>query len=71
MEFPENIDSKFRYILVAARRVHQLLAGSKARVQSESDKLILIAQQEIWAGLVPFVTYDRLGNNLEHTPTVR
>jgi len=58
MEFPKNIDSKFRYILVAARRAQQLSAGSKARVHSGSDKLTVIAQEELCAGLVPFVTFD-------------
>jgi DNA-directed RNA polymerase omega subunit len=70
MEFPQNIDSKYRYILVAAKRAQQLRAGSKARVQCESDKLIVIAQQELCAGLVPFETYDSLGNTLNGTRTV-
>jgi DNA-directed RNA polymerase subunit omega len=70
MEFPHNIDSKFRYILVAARRAQQLLAGSKARVQSESDKLTIIAQQELCAGLVHFETYDAQGNSLNGTHKV-
>ncbi len=38
MELPQGIDSKFRYILVAAKRAHQLHGGAKARVQSESQK---------------------------------
>lgn len=67
MEFPLNIDSKFRYILVAARRAQQLRTGSKARVQCESDKLTVIAQQELCAGLVPFVLCDALGNVLDGT----
>jgi len=71
MEFPNNIDSKFRYILVAARRAQQLRAGSKARVHSDSDKLIVIAQQEVCAGLVPFETYDAVGNSLVGTHPVK
>lgn len=67
MEIPQNIDSKFRYILVAARRAHQLRAGGKARVQSESEKVIVVAQQEVCAGLVPFMTYDGPGNDLDGT----
>ena len=70
MEFPQNIDSKYRYILVAARRAQQLRAGSKARVHCESDKLTVIAQQELCAGLVPFETYDSLGNSLNATHLV-
>lgn len=65
MELPQGIDSKFRYILVAAKRAHQLHAGAKARVQSESKKVIVIAQREVCSGLVPFVIFDALGNSLE------
>ena len=54
MEFPQNIDSKFRYILVSASRAAQLRAGSKSRVQCDSDKQTVIAQHEVCAGLVPF-----------------
>ncbi len=66
MEFPQSIDSKFRYILVAARRAHQLHAGSKTRVQSESDKVTVIAQREVCAGLVPFKINVVPGNHHEN-----
>jgi DNA-directed RNA polymerase subunit omega len=64
MELPQGIDSKFRYILVAAKRAHQLHAGAKARVQSESRKVIVIAQREVCSGLVPFITFDGPGDTL-------
>ena len=64
MELPQGFDSKFRYILVAAKRAHQLHGGAKARVQSESHKVLVIAQREVCAGLVPFMTTDGHGNNL-------
>ncbi|MGD0225840.1 MAG: DNA-directed RNA polymerase subunit omega [Terriglobia bacterium] len=64
MELPQGIDSKFRYILVAAKRAHQLHAGAKARVQSESKKVIVIAQREVCSGLVPFMTFDGPGYTL-------
>ena len=64
MELPQGIDSKFRYILVSAKRAHQLVGGAQARVQSESKKVIVIAQREVCAGLVPFMTYDGHGNDL-------
>jgi DNA-directed RNA polymerase subunit omega len=71
MELPQGIDSKFRYILVAAKRAHQLHAGAKARVQSESRKVIVIAQRELCSGLVPFMILDGHGNNLERAATVK
>jgi len=71
MELPQGIDSKFRYILVAAKRAHQLHSGAKARVQSESHKVIVISQREVCAGLVPFMTTDGHGNSLSKAATDR
>jgi DNA-directed RNA polymerase subunit omega len=71
MELPQGIDSKFRFILVAARRAHQLIDGAKASVQSESKKFIIIAQREVCAGLVPFMMTDGKGHDLELAATVR
>jgi DNA-directed RNA polymerase subunit omega len=65
MELPQGIDSKFRYILVAAKRAHQLHAGAKARVQTESRKVIVVAQRELRSGLVPFMITDGHGNSLD------
>ena len=54
MELPQAIDSKFRFILVAAKRARQLQAGAKALLQTQSKKVTRVAQQEVGAGLVPF-----------------
>ena len=54
MELPQKIDSKFRYILVAAKRARQLQAGARPLMQSSAKKLTRVAQQEVTAGLVPF-----------------
>jgi DNA-directed RNA polymerase subunit omega len=53
MELPQNLDSKFRFILVAARRARQLQAGAKPLVQTSSKRMTRVAQQEVGAGLVP------------------
>jgi DNA-directed RNA polymerase subunit omega len=53
MTMPENVESKFRFILVAAKRARQLQAGARPLVQSQSKKPTRIAQQEVEAGLVP------------------
>ena len=53
MDFPQGMDSKFRYILVAAKRARQLQAGARPLVQTPSKKTTKIAQQEVLAGLVP------------------
>jgi len=54
MTLPQNIDSKFRFILVAAKRARQLQSGGRPLVQTNSKKVTRIAQQEVQAGLVPF-----------------
>ena len=54
MDLPQNMDSKFRFILVAAKRARQLQAGAKALIQTQSKKVTRVAQQEVAAGLVPF-----------------
>ena len=63
MDIPQNIDSKFRFILVAAKRARQLQAGARPLVQSQSKKLVRVAQQEVAAGLVPFEILEPALNN--------
>ncbi len=56
-ELTENlgsIDSKFRYIIVAAKRTRQLQSGSKPMVNAQSRKFTRIAQEEVSSGLVKF-----------------
>ncbi len=49
-----QIDSKFRYIIVAAKRTRQLQGGSKPLIQGQSKKFTRIAQEEVALGLVNF-----------------
>jgi DNA-directed RNA polymerase subunit omega len=53
MEIPQNLDSKFRFILVAARRARQLQSGARPLVQTPTKRSTRVAQQEVGAGLVP------------------
>jgi DNA-directed RNA polymerase subunit omega len=53
MDLPSNIDSKFSYILIAAKRARQLQSGVRPLVQSAHKKSTKIAQQEVSAGLIP------------------
>ncbi len=54
MDVPQGIDSKFRFILVAAKRARQLQAGARPLIQSATKKATKVAQLELEAGLVPF-----------------
>ena len=47
-----NIDSKFRFILIAAKRARQLQSGAKALVHTISRKPTRIAQEEVRSGAV-------------------
>lgn len=49
-----KIDSKFRYILVAAKRTRQLQGGSPPLIKGTSRKFTSIAQQEVASGLVNY-----------------
>ena len=50
----QGFDSKYRYILVAARRARQLQSGAPALLKTTSRKASRIAQDEIHAGLVNY-----------------
>ncbi len=54
MDVPQGIDSKFRLILVAAKRARQLQAGARPLIQAPTRKATKVAQLELAAGLVPF-----------------
>jgi DNA-directed RNA polymerase subunit omega len=54
MQLPNNIDSKFRYILICAKRARQLQSGVRPLVQTQTKRATKIARQEVSAGLIPF-----------------
>jgi len=49
-----EIDSKFRFVILAAKRAKQLLRGSKPRIKSKSKNPIRVAQLEVTKGLVSY-----------------
>ena len=49
-----DIDSKFRYVILASKRAKQLLKGAKPKIKSKSKNLIRVAQQEVKQGLIEF-----------------
>ncbi|MGH9433659.1 MAG: DNA-directed RNA polymerase subunit omega [Terriglobia bacterium] len=54
MNLPQGIDSKYRFILVAAKRARQLQAGAKPLIQTSSKRATRIAMMELEAGVLPF-----------------
>ena len=50
--FPEKVDSKFRFVLLAARRAEQLIRGAQERMPRESPKFARHAMSEMESDLV-------------------
>ena len=57
---PRDVDSKFRFITVAAQRAKQLQSGAKPRVDSRSRKPTRVAVEETIAGAVSWEVRDEL-----------
>ena len=51
-KLPENLDSKYRFVIMSALRAEQLQAGALPRVRSQSMKATVIAQEEVATGIV-------------------
>jgi DNA-directed RNA polymerase subunit K/omega len=49
-----NIDSKYRFVIIASKRAKELLKGAKARLKTKSKNPIRIAQSEVKLGLVDY-----------------
>ncbi|UCC40088.1 MAG: DNA-directed RNA polymerase subunit omega [Candidatus Aminicenantes bacterium] len=54
MERYGDLDSKFRFVILASKRAKQLLQGAKPKIKTKSRNLIRIAQAEVMAGLVDY-----------------
>ena len=49
-----EIDSKFRYVILASKRAKQLLKGAKPKLKPKTKNLIRVAQDEVRRGLIEF-----------------
>jgi len=49
-----NVDSKFRFVILASKRAKQLLRGAKPKIKTKSRNPIRIAQAELRSGVVEF-----------------
>lgn len=54
MDSSQAIDSKYRFILLAAKRARQLQAGARPLIQTHTTRPTRVAQLEVIANLVPF-----------------
>ena len=51
-EPPPNVMSKYRFVMLAALRAEQLQAGALPRIDSDTRKATVLAQEEVAAGVV-------------------
>ena len=51
---PDNIDSKYRFVILSALRARQIQAGSAPMLTESRHKATQVAQKEILNGLVKF-----------------
>ncbi len=54
-QIEKTVDSKFRFVLVAAKRAEQLMQGARPRISTEATKIARIAMDEI---IAETVTWD-------------
>ncbi len=58
VRIPEEFDSKFRFILVAAERAKQIQHGAPSRIEVQSRKAAFIAVKEVEENLVPYAILE-------------
>jgi DNA-directed RNA polymerase subunit omega len=54
MEALQVPDSKYRFILLSAKRARQLQGGARPMIQTSIKRFTKVAQLEVLAGMVPF-----------------
>ena len=46
-KFPDRIDSKFRYVLLASTRAEQLMRGARPKIEALHTKKTSVAMREV------------------------
>ncbi len=54
LKIPENVGSKYRFIIIAAERAKQLQNNARPKLKTKSAKPSFIAMREVEEGLVSF-----------------
>jgi DNA-directed RNA polymerase subunit omega len=68
MEAQQNIDSKYRFILLSAKRARQLQSGARPLIQTASKRPTKVAQLEVASNLVPFENLQAEPSTAEAEP---
>ena len=70
IQIPDNVDSKYRFVILSALRARQLQSGSMPLIKEPSHKATQLARKELQQGLVKFripEVAEKKNNNQEET----
>lgn len=65
IQIPENIDSKYRFVILSALRARQIQGGSAPMIKGPQHKATQIAQRELLQQLVKFRIPDAAEKKLK------
>jgi len=54
IQIPDNVDSKYRFVILSALRARQIQSGSMPLIKEPSHKATQLARKELQQGLVKF-----------------
>jgi DNA-directed RNA polymerase omega subunit len=63
IRIPDNIDSKYRFVILSALRARQIQGGSMPMIKEPSHKATQLARKELQQGLVKFRIPDASSKN--------
>ena len=58
IQIPDNVDSKYRFVILSALRARQIQSGSVPLIKEPSHKATQLARKELQQGLVKFRVPD-------------
>ena len=70
IHIPDNVDSKYRFVILSALRARQIQSGSQPMIKEPSHKATQLARKELQQGLVKFripPIIEKKGNNKVET----
>jgi len=70
LELYGNVDSKFRFVIVAAMRAKQLIKGAKPKIDLKTKNPIRLAQAEVRAGLIDFHILQNVTEDIVEDPSL-
>jgi len=68
IHIPDNVDSKYRFVILSALRARQLQGGSMPLIKEPSHKATQLARKELQLGLVKFHILEKKKKKEEETP---